>query len=65
MFAVTLNSIDKITREKLSSSLKIFTLKDLSWIREVEEILKVIITAILALNIFGLHMKDKVGKEQW
>lgn len=65
MFAVTLNSINKITREKLSSSLKIFTWKDLSWIREVEEILKVIITAILALNILGLPMKDKVGKEQW
>lgn len=58
-------SVHKIIRKKWPSFLKILTLKELSWIRGVEEILKIIIIDTVVLSILGLHMKDIVGKEQW
>lgn len=66
MFPETLNFNQQSHKgKKLSSFLKILTLKDLSWIRELEEILKVIIMDIVALNFLVLHMKGRAGKEQW
>lgn len=66
MFPETLNFNQQSHKgKKLSSLLKILTWKDLSWIREVEEILKVIIMDIVALNFLVLCMKGRVGKEQW